>query len=116
VERVSVCGDTPSSLSAVFTEIDAVPLLIKFGIALCSLLSISKLTMHFNRNGSACGSPHVKVGNIGTNNVASGWTGTSGLILIRSLIDEWPDPLVSVRTGRAGLRKLGGFAGADYLQ
>lgn len=153
MERVSVCGDTPSSLSAVFTEIDAVPLLIKFGIALCSLLSISKLTMHFNRNGSACGSPHVKVGNIGTNNVASGWTGTSGLIPIRSkdiyvpaghtlpsrvnylkilggggclnarvrpdgrdLIDEWPDPLVSVRTGRAGLRKLGGFAGADYLQ
>ena len=90
MERVSVCGDTPSSLSAVFTEIDAVPLLIKFGIALCSLLSISKSTMHFNRNGSACGSPHVKVDlmavaeavNIGTNTVASGWTGSSGLIPI----------------------------------
>ena len=165
MERVSACGDTPSNLWAVFTGIDAAALRIKFGIAFCSLLSISKLAMHLNRNGSACGSPHVKVDlvpfagavNVGTNNVARGWPGTSGLISIHSkdidlpaghalpslvnyqkilgrggcldarvrphghdLIDESPDPLVSVRrvfrTGRAGLRKLGGFAGADYLQ
>jgi hypothetical protein len=36
------------------------------------------------------------------------------------LIDEPPDPLVSVRsvirTGRAGLRKWGGLSGADLLQ
>jgi hypothetical protein len=131
----------------------------------CSLLSIFKLAMHLNWNNSGCGSSHVKVGlvpwaeavNIGTNNVASGWTDTAGLIPIHSediclpaghalpsrgnclkilggggclnarvpphshdLIDEPPDPLVSVRrvfrTGRVGPRKLGGSAGVDLLQ
>jgi hypothetical protein len=164
VERVSACGETQSTLSAVVAGIAAVPLPIKFSIALCSLLSISKIVMHLNWNGSACGSPLVKVGlvpfagavNVGTNNVASGGTGTSDLIPIHSkdtdllaghalpspvnylkvlggggclnagvrthghdLIDEPPDPLVSVRrvfrTGRTGLRKLGGFAGADFI-
>jgi hypothetical protein len=165
VERVSACGGTPSSLSAVFTGIAAVALLIEFSVAICSLFSISKLAINLNRKGSACGSPHVKVGlvpfagavTVGTNNVASGWIDASGLnpihgkdldlpaghalpslvnclkILGRGgclnarvrphrydLIDEPPDPLVSVRpvfrTGRTGVRKRGGFAGADLLQ
>jgi len=156
---------TPSGLSAVCTAIDAVPVLINLRKAFCSLLSICKMAMNLNRNGSACALPNGKIEllpftstvSARTNNVASGWIDTSGLIPIHDkdiglpaghalpslvncpkilgrvgclnpkirphgydLIDEPPDLLVSVRlvirTGRAGLRKRGGFAGADLLQ
>ena len=58
--RVSACVGKPSGLSAVCTAIGAVPVLIKFRMAFCSLLSISKLAMNLNQ-GKVCRNSKLSV-------------------------------------------------------